>query len=120
MSKSMAFHSVGAAYINDRSKNELAHILLTEGTCNKQGSNDARVRTVVHISFTLIKSNKYTGALDTVLCVKIKLLRIIMSWIFNHLSQNGGCGCSCCLVLYPLESFNLIVREVITNPVKKI
>ena len=31
ISKSMAFHSVGTAYINDRSKNELAHILLIGG-----------------------------------------------------------------------------------------
>ena len=46
ISKSRAFHSVGAAYINDRSKNELAHILLIGGTHNKQGSNDAHVRIV--------------------------------------------------------------------------
>ena len=30
-------------YINDRLKNELAHLLLIGGTHNKQGSNDARV-----------------------------------------------------------------------------
>ena len=36
MSKSRVFHSVGAAYINDRSNNELAHILLTEGIRNEQ------------------------------------------------------------------------------------
>ena len=34
--KSRAFHSVGAAYINERSKNELAHILQIGGTHNKQ------------------------------------------------------------------------------------
>ena len=37
----MAFHSVGVAYINDRSKNELAHLSLIGGTPNKQGSKDA-------------------------------------------------------------------------------
>ena len=47
ISKSRAFHGVGTAYINDRSKNELAHILLIGGTHNKQGSKDARVRIVV-------------------------------------------------------------------------
>ena len=36
ISKSRAFHSVGAAYINDRSKNELTHISLIGGTHNKQ------------------------------------------------------------------------------------
>ena len=41
--KSSAFHSVGEAYVNDRSKNELAHILLIGGTHNKQGSKYARV-----------------------------------------------------------------------------
>ena len=40
ISKSRAFHNVGAAYINDLSKNELAHVLLIGGTHNKQGSND--------------------------------------------------------------------------------
>ena len=42
ISKSMALHSVGVAYINDRSKNELVHILLIGGTHNKQISKDAR------------------------------------------------------------------------------
>ena len=37
------FQSVGAAYINDHSKNELVHILLTGETRYKQGSKDARV-----------------------------------------------------------------------------
>ena len=32
MSNSMVFHSVGATYINDHPKNDLAHILLSEGT----------------------------------------------------------------------------------------
>ena len=36
----MAFHRVGAAYINDQSNNKLVHILLSHGTHNKQGSND--------------------------------------------------------------------------------
>ena len=59
ISKSRAFHNVGAAYINDRSKNELAHILLIGGTHNKQGSKDARVRIVVLLTLSLIKSHKY-------------------------------------------------------------
>ena len=37
----------GVAYTKDLSKNELAHVLLSWGTHNKQGSNDARVRIVV-------------------------------------------------------------------------
>ena len=53
MSKSMAFHNVGAAYINTRSKNELGHILLVEGTHNKQGSSDARVRIVVLLTLSI-------------------------------------------------------------------
>ena len=53
ISKSREFHSVGAAYINDRSKNELAHILLIGGTHHKQGSKDARVRIVVPLTLTL-------------------------------------------------------------------
>ena len=74
LSKSMSFHSVGAAYINDRSKNELAHILLIGGTHNKQGSKDARVRIVVLLTLSLIKSHKYSGAvLLTALCVKSKI-----------------------------------------------
>ena len=79
ISKSRVFHSVGAAYINDRSKNELAHVLLIGETHNKQGSKDARVRIVVLITLNLIKSHKYSGAiLLTVLCVKSKILKIIM------------------------------------------
>ena len=62
ISKSRAFHNVGAAYINDRSKNELAHILLIGGTHNKQGSKYARVRIVVLLTLSLIKSHKYSGA----------------------------------------------------------
>ena len=74
ISESREFHSVGAAYINDRSKNELAHILLIGGTHNKQGSTDARVRIVVLITLSLIKSQKYSGAvLLTALGVKIKI-----------------------------------------------
>ena len=38
ISKSRAFHNVGAACINDRSKNELSHLLLIGGTHNKQGN----------------------------------------------------------------------------------
>ena len=71
ISQSRAFHSVGAAYINDRSNNELAHILLIGGTHNKQGSMDARVGIVVPLTLNLIKSLKYSGAvLLTALCVK--------------------------------------------------
>ena len=75
ISKSRAFHSVGAAYIN-----ELARILLIGGTHNKQGSKDARVRIVVLLTLNLIKSHKYSGAvLLTALCVKSKIIKIIMS-----------------------------------------
>ena len=59
ISKSRAFHNVGAAYTKDLSKNELAHVLLFGGTHNKQGSNDARVRIVVLLTLSLIKSHKY-------------------------------------------------------------
>ena len=38
ISKSRTFHNIGAAYTKDRSKNELAHLLLIWGTHNKQGS----------------------------------------------------------------------------------
>ena len=55
ISKSTVFHSVGAAYINDRSKNELAYISLIRGTHNKLGSRDARVRIVVLLTLNLIK-----------------------------------------------------------------
>ena len=48
----MAFHNVGAAYTKNKKNNELTHVLLIEGTHNKQGSKDARVRIVV-----LIKPN---------------------------------------------------------------
>ena len=73
ISKSSAFHNVGAAYTKDRSKNELAHVLLIGGTHNKQGSKDARVRIVVLLTLILIKSDKYSGAvLLTALCVKRK------------------------------------------------
>ena len=74
ISKSRAFHSVGAEYINDRSKNELPHILLIGGTHNKQGSKDAHVRIVVLSTLNPIKSHKYSGAvLLTALCVKSKI-----------------------------------------------
>ena len=73
ISKSRAFHNVGAAYTKDLSKNELAHVLLIGGTHNKQGSKDARVRIVVLLTLSLIKSHKYSGAvLLTALCVKSK------------------------------------------------
>ena len=64
----------------DLSKNELAHVLLIGGTNNKQGSKDARVRIVVLLTLSLIKSHKYSGAvLLTALCVKSKILKIILS-----------------------------------------
>ena len=76
ISKSRAFHNVGAAYTKDLSKNELAHVLLIGGTHNKQGSNDARVRIVVLLTLSLIKSHKYSGAiLLTAVCVKSKIRR---------------------------------------------
>ena len=62
ISKSRAFYNVGAAYTKDLSKNELAHVLLIGGTHNKQGSKDARVRIVVLLTLSLIKSHKYSGA----------------------------------------------------------
>ena len=59
---------------------ELAHVLLIGGTHNKQGSKDARVRIVVLLTLSLIKSQKYCGAvLLTALCVKSKILNIILS-----------------------------------------
>ena len=74
ISKSRAFHNVGAAYTKDLSKNELAHVLLIGGTHNKQGSKDARVRIVVFLILSLIKSHEYSGAvLLTILCVKSKI-----------------------------------------------
>ena len=80
ISKSRAFHNVGAAYTKDLSKNELAHVLLIGGTHNKQGSKDARVRIVVFVTLSLIKSHKYSGAvLLTALCVKSKILKIILT-----------------------------------------
>ena len=54
--KSRVFHGVRVAYINDRLKNELAHILIIGGTHNKQGSRDARVRIAVPLTLNLIKS----------------------------------------------------------------
>ena len=75
ISKSRAFHNVGAAYTKDLSKNELADVLLIGGIHNKQGSKDARVRIVVLLTLSLIKSHKYSGAvLLTALCVKNHLL----------------------------------------------
>ena len=74
MVKSRLFHNAGVAYMNDRSKNELAQTLLTGATHNTQGSMDARIRIVLLLSITLIKSLKYSGAvLLIVLCVKIQL-----------------------------------------------
>ena len=74
ISKSRAFHNVGAAYTKDLSYNELAHVFLIGGTHNKQGSKDARVRIVVLLALSLIKSHKYSGAvLLTALCVKSKI-----------------------------------------------
>ena len=79
ISKSRAFHNVGAAYTKDLSNNELAHVLLIGGTHHKQGSKDARVRIVVLLTLSLIKSHKYSGAvLLTALCVKINSSYIIV------------------------------------------
>ena len=58
ISKSRAFHNVGAAHTKDLSKNEL----------------------VVLLTLSVIKSHKYYGAvLSTALCVKSKILKIILS-----------------------------------------
>ena len=76
----MAYHSVGTAYINNRSKNELAHIFLIGGTHNKQGSNDVRVQRVVTLTLILIKSLSTMVHYYLLHCVsKIKLKNIIMS-----------------------------------------
>ena len=57
----------------NRSKNELAHLLLIGGTHNKQGPKDAHVRIVVPLTLNLIESHKYSGAiLLATLCVKSK------------------------------------------------
>ena len=64
ISKSRAFHNVGAAYTKDLSKNELAHVLLIGGTHNKQGSKDARVRIVVLLTLILIKSLNWILKID--------------------------------------------------------
>ena len=81
----MAFHNVGAAYTQNLSKNKLEHVLQIGGTHNKQGSKDARVRIVVLLTLSLIKSHKYSGAvLLTALCVKRKNLKIILSRILNQ------------------------------------
>ena len=78
ISKSRAFHNVGAAYTKDLSKNELSRFT-NWGTHNKQGSKDACVRIVVLLTLSLIKSYKYSGAvLLTALCVKSKILKIIL------------------------------------------
>ena len=80
ISKSRTFHNVKTTYTKNISKNELAHVLLIGGTHNKQGSKDARVRIVVLLPLNLIKSHKYSGAvLLTALCVKSKILKIILS-----------------------------------------
>ena len=74
ISKSRVFHNVGAAYTKELSKNKLAHVLLIGGTHNEQGSKDARVRIVVLLTLSLIKSHKYSGVvLLTALCVKSKI-----------------------------------------------
>ena len=62
ISKSRAFHNVGAACTKDLSNDELAHVLLIGGTHNKQGSKDARVRIVVLLTLSLIESHEYSGA----------------------------------------------------------
>ena len=55
-------------------KNELAHVLLIGGTHNKQGSKDARVRIVVILTLSLIKSHTYSGAVLLIaMCVKSKI-----------------------------------------------
>ena len=71
ISKSRAFHNVGAAYTKDLSNNELAHVLLIGGTHNKQGSNDARVRIVVLLTLNLIKSQVFwCSILNCLVCQK--------------------------------------------------
>ena len=74
ISKSRAFHNVGAAYTKDLSKNELAHVLLIGGTHNKQGSNDARNMNNEFGFGTASKSEHWTSMWNCrrgVLCVVI-------------------------------------------------
>ena len=74
ISKSRAFHNVGAAYTKDLSNNELAHVLLIGGTHNKQGSNDARVRIVVLLTLSLIKSQVFwCSIVNCLVCQKQNL-----------------------------------------------
>ena len=94
ISKSRAFHNVGAAYTKDLSKNELAHVLLIRGTHNKQGSKDARVRIVVLLTLSLIKSHKYCGAVLLINCLVCQKQNFKNNSVVNsqpmQLSQNGG------------------------------
>ena len=85
----MAFHNVGAAYTKDLSKNELAHVLLIGGTHNKQGSNEARVRIVVLLTLSLIKSHTYSGLYHQLIQIKDNItandtficLEMYMKWL---------------------------------------
>ena len=80
ISKSMAFHSVGAAYINDRSKNELAHIFLIGGTPINKDQRSVRVPIVIPLTLNLIKSLSTLVHYYLLHCVsKVKLKNIIMS-----------------------------------------
>ena len=71
ISKSRAFHNVGAAYTKDLPKNELAHVLLIGRTHNKQGSKDARVRIVV--LFLIIKDVDDIKNIETPVAVFIDI-----------------------------------------------
>ena len=111
ISKSRLFHNVGAAYTKDISKNELPHVLLIGGTHNKQGSKDARVRIVVLLTLSLIKSHKYSGAvLLTALCVKSKIMLRILNqynslktgvmWLRRGIRFNIRAACFVSVVIF--------------------
>ena len=81
ISKSRAFHNVGAAYTKDLPKNELAHVLLIGGTHNKEGSKYARVRIVVLLTLSLIKSHKFT-----IINIRIIITILTLITIITHIT----------------------------------
>ena len=98
----------------DLSKNELAHVLLIGGTHNKQGSNDARVRIVVLLTLSLIKSHKYSGAV---------LLTNIIVMADKHNIPKGKMHSNCRLlpedIVCKITQRNNIRRANICDPALK-
>ena len=82
ISKSRAFHNVGTAYTKYLSKNELAYVLLIGGTHYKQGSNDVRVRIVVLLTLSLIKSHTYSGC-SIVNCLVCQKQNVKNNYVMN-------------------------------------